>query len=152
MSSVSTTHRHADDYAVSRGSRASTQLETALCTGHVAVAVAFRSLSHSRPAVMTHAYRDWLCEAAPDDVDREVVYPGCKPAEHERDKQHSTQRVAAGVSGHFGSFHEDVIDVMDQKHHTAHSHETASQERKEKSAPLSVMTGSSARLHHKHLC
>ena len=106
---------------------------------------------------MTNAYRDWLSEAAPDDVDREVVYPGCKPAEHERDEQHSTQRVAAGVSGHFGRFHEDVIDVMDQKHHTAHSHKTASQERTEESAPSSVMTGasvlkSSLRLHHKHLC
>ncbi len=73
------------------------------------------------------AHRDGFCQGTPDDVDRQVVNSGRKPAEHEGDKQHSAQRLVSCISGQLCRLHEDVIDVMDQKHHAAHLHETAAQ-------------------------
>ncbi len=73
------------------------------------------------------AHRDGFCQSTPDDVEREVVNSGCEPAEHEGDKQHSAQRLVSCISGQLCCLHEDVIDVMDQKHHAAHLHETAAQ-------------------------
>jgi len=70
-------------------------------------------------------HRDGLCQTAADDVGRQVVDSGSKPAEHKDDEEDSAQDLAAGISGQPRCLHEDVIHIMDQEHHAAHFHGAA---------------------------